>query len=222
MQPREPSGQLAATVAQPQAAFYHMGAAIREFCFLQVESQLQLFGVTSHGRKYHHVVSSGSPTAAIEVYDILTNSFLRLPYEQLKSALLQCTKVSERSHMILATVTALGLTGHATLSDAEMAVTTSSVANIAVVLQQPTFLDSVLTTNSQPPLVNFEQFWQRLKDNVVAATESRVFDLSSGTRLKRAIIEPFRGLLQPPPFLYQRLSLPSPLLMAGKQAGRPL
>ncbi|CAN7996958.1 unnamed protein product, partial [Ixodes hexagonus] len=67
--------------------------------FLQAESQFHLAGVTTQGRKYHHVVSALSPAAADEVYDVLANPSPATPYGQLKTALLQRTEVSERSRL---------------------------------------------------------------------------------------------------------------------------
>ncbi|CAN8017729.1 unnamed protein product, partial [Ixodes persulcatus] len=67
--------------------------------FLQAESQFHLAGVTTQGRKYHHVVSALSPAAADEVYAVLTNPSPATPYDQLKNALLQRTEVSERSRV---------------------------------------------------------------------------------------------------------------------------
>ncbi|CAN7981259.1 unnamed protein product, partial [Ixodes pacificus] len=66
---------------------------------LQAESQFHLAGVTTQGRKYHHVVSALSPAAADEVYDVLANPAAATPYDQLKNALLQRTDVSERSRV---------------------------------------------------------------------------------------------------------------------------
>ncbi|CAN7950256.1 unnamed protein product, partial [Ixodes pacificus] len=65
--------------------------------FLQVESQFHLAHITSQKRKYHHVVSALSPTAADEVYDVLSSPSATNPYDQLKAALLQRTEASERT-----------------------------------------------------------------------------------------------------------------------------
>ncbi|CAN7978966.1 unnamed protein product, partial [Ixodes persulcatus] len=65
--------------------------------FLQVESQFHLAHITSQERKYHHVVSALSPTAADEVYDVLSSPSAMNPYDQLKAALLQRTEASERT-----------------------------------------------------------------------------------------------------------------------------
>ncbi|CAN7937126.1 unnamed protein product [Ixodes hexagonus] len=65
--------------------------------FLQAESQFHLARITSQQRMYHHVVSVLSPTAADEVYDVLSNPSITNPYDQLKAALLQRTEASERT-----------------------------------------------------------------------------------------------------------------------------
>ncbi|CAN7979843.1 unnamed protein product [Ixodes pacificus] len=65
--------------------------------FLQAESQFHLTHITSQQRMYHHVVSALSPTAADEVYDVLSNPSTTNPYDQLKAALLQRTEASERT-----------------------------------------------------------------------------------------------------------------------------
>ncbi|CAN7988330.1 unnamed protein product [Ixodes hexagonus] len=65
--------------------------------FLQVESQFHLAHIISQERKYHHVVSALSPTAADEVYDVLSSPSATNPYDQLKAALLQRTEASERT-----------------------------------------------------------------------------------------------------------------------------
>ncbi|KAG0413885.1 hypothetical protein HPB47_008947 [Ixodes persulcatus] len=65
--------------------------------FLQAESQFHLTHITSQQRMYHHVVSVLSPTAADEVYDVLSNPSTTNPYDQLKAALLQRTEASERT-----------------------------------------------------------------------------------------------------------------------------
>ncbi|KAG0417370.1 hypothetical protein HPB47_005664, partial [Ixodes persulcatus] len=81
MQQREPSDPPPATVAAAAVRLRYWDRNPRVW-FLQAESQFHRAGVTSQGRKYHHVVSALSPAATDKVYC---------------NALLQRTEVSKRS-----------------------------------------------------------------------------------------------------------------------------
>ncbi|XP_040357382.1 uncharacterized protein LOC121046801 [Ixodes scapularis] len=99
MQQGEPSGPPPPTVAAAAVRLPPYWVRNQRVWFLQAESQFHLAGVTTQGRKYHHVVSAPSPAAADEVYDVLANPCPATPYDQLKNALLQGTEVSERSRV---------------------------------------------------------------------------------------------------------------------------
>ncbi|KAM7313109.1 uncharacterized protein ISCGN_003010 [Ixodes scapularis] len=99
MQQGEPSDPPPATVAAAAVRLPPYWDRNPRVWFLQAESQFHLAGVTTQGRKYHHVVSALSPAAADEVYDVLANPSPATQYDQLKNALLQRTEVSERSRV---------------------------------------------------------------------------------------------------------------------------
>ncbi|XP_042142665.1 uncharacterized protein LOC121833438 [Ixodes scapularis] len=99
MQQGEPSDPPPATVAAAAVRLPPYWDRNPRVWFLQAESQFHLAGVTTQGRKYHHVVSALSPAAADEVYDVLANPSPATPYDQLKNALLQRTEISERSRV---------------------------------------------------------------------------------------------------------------------------
>ncbi|CAN7940953.1 unnamed protein product, partial [Ixodes pacificus] len=166
--------------------------------FLQAESQFHLAGVTTQGRKYHHVVSALSSAAADEVYDVLANPSPATPYDQLKNALLQRTEVSERSRVQqLLSAEELGdrrpsqLLRRMTQLLGERANNLDDVflrelflqrlpSNVQMVLATATTLDltglaaladAVMEVTTPP--ANIEQLCQRLEEIVVAATQGR-------------------------------------------------
>ncbi|KAG0416599.1 hypothetical protein HPB47_006284 [Ixodes persulcatus] len=131
-------------------SFHLIGCNLKVW-FLQAESQFHLSGVTSQEIKYHHVVSALSLAAADELF------IQRLP-----------TNVQ----MVLATATALGLTGLAALADAVIEVATPPVDSVTSAAEE--------SSEAMPALPgtpstdgNLEQLCQRLEQSVTAATHRR-------------------------------------------------
>ncbi|KAG0413831.1 hypothetical protein HPB47_009016 [Ixodes persulcatus] len=116
--------------------------------FLQAESQFHLRGLTSQEIKYHHVISALSLAAADELF------IQRLP-----------TIVQ----MVLATATALDLTGLAALADAAIEVATPPVVSVTSAAEDGSEAMPALpgTPSSDG---NLEQLYQRLEQSVTAAT----------------------------------------------------
>ncbi|CAN7943385.1 unnamed protein product, partial [Ixodes hexagonus] len=176
--------------------------------FIQAESQFQLAGITNQGRKYHHVVSALSPTAADEVYDVISNPSPTTSYDQLKEALLQRTGDSERSRwqqllsseelgdrrptQLLRCMTQL-LGERANAIDdvllrelflqrlppnVQMVLAAAAPLNLA---ELAGFADAVMETHNTPPAC-IEQLCQRLDQAILAATNRRDYNRSPSRR----------------------------------------
>lgn len=85
-----------AHVAVRLPPFWHRGPHI---WFQQVEAQFLLAGITSQLTKYRHIVSSLPPEIAMDVADLIASPPPQAPYDQLRTAVLQRTMMSERKRL---------------------------------------------------------------------------------------------------------------------------
>ncbi|XP_064462469.1 uncharacterized protein LOC135373139 [Ornithodoros turicata] len=103
-QHRPPGATAPAAAAMPPMShvavrlppFWHRGPHV---WFQQVEAQFLLAGITSQLTKYRHIVSSLPPEIAMDVADLIASPPPQAPYDQLRTAVLQRTMMSERKRL---------------------------------------------------------------------------------------------------------------------------